>query len=92
MSKRNRKYREIIVDRNDVAMVLEGINGQCKTVPKMRVSTCGWEDEPEAWFVAFECNDKTYGRIVDMLSRFGDFKLVVGPKGRISTYFERKGN
>ncbi len=81
--------REFILEEKDVTTVLEVINSNYKTAPRLSVGNCGWADDPTKWFIIFNANDKIYGKVVKSLKEIGELKLDVRPGGQVDVCFER---
>jgi hypothetical protein len=86
------KTRTFIMDEKDVTTVL-GIINQALPVwaREVRVSTCGWADEPEKWFIMFHTTDKQYGDIMRELMKIGSVSIELRDGGSIVDYVFRMG-
>ena len=83
-----RKEREFIVEESAVTEVISVISKYLKGFDG-QVGTCGYEDQPNKWFVAFRASDKKYGRIVSELALSGDFKLKADASGYMDVFYEK---
>lgn len=81
------KKREIIVNEKDVLHVLDGLNTHLTAIPKIRVGSCEWESESDAWFVRFKASNKRWVNLIGYLSNFGDFRIEVSEKNSIITRY-----
>lgn len=89
MFKRSKKDRKFIVNEKDVTAVVTVVNKHRRSY-EIETNNCGWADEPEKWFIAFEACDEEYGHIVDELNKLGKFSLNVSPSFVVvSLYYER---
>lgn len=76
------RRRNFIVNEADVTTVIKVINEHRKNY-EVQTNNCGWADEPDKWFVAFEACDEEYGHIVEDLNNLGTFSLNVSPNYRV---------
>lgn len=76
MFKCSKKDRKFIVNEKDVTAVITVVNKHRRSY-EIETNNCGWADEPEKWFIAFDACDEEYGHIVADLNKLGSFKLDV---------------
>ena len=57
----------LIVEECDVIRVLRTINAQHKSVPEMKVGSCGWVDDPSKWFIFFTTTRAKWDKLVKEL-------------------------
>lgn len=88
MFKYFKKFRELIIEENDLMDVLRVVNLNFGYLDGS-VGNCGWRDEPTKWFITFYANNKKYGRLMNDLNKLGYFKLTVNEQGKTYVDFER---
>lgn len=83
-----KKRREFIVEEKDVTTVLSAINLTTRYT-NYRIGSCGWEDNPNKWFIMFHATDKKYGEVMKSLIEIGKFTADVRPGGEVDLWFEK---
>lgn len=83
-----RKRREFIVEENDITTILSVVNRETG-ITNYNIGNCGWKDEPTKWFVVFYTSEKSYRKVMKILTKIGKFTVNTRPAGMIDLCFEK---